>query len=501
MRSNSARPQQEPHKRPSATPRDATTDPRSEVRDEAAAAAAVGAGMADIVQRRRPQLRDMEAFMVEDAEAADKVMSHDVRWDDYAESNLITREELGLMKDLVQSDADGRGELVDDQPAAYVALFSKCLSDIAAEATVKYVLALVDQVLDGPEGRARAAHFHAFAAGGGAPYAPLLGILRRHAYAHHEFTVSRACGVLAVLLSWREVPEESPELVDFFSWCTARMDTAKGTELIVVLGGLKTALRSPAAQLAFVRHCGGYRSLAAVLRRDQLNSQVAYVSVFCLWLLTFHEGLLRELHDGDVVSRIVDVLRGSPREKVVRVCFATLANLLDRDGFNEAMAVSELPRLLPTLLQRKLEDSELREAIARVDETLQSFTRQLSSFDKYVAELETGSLHWSPVHNEKFWRQNVQSFEVNQFDYVKKLLALLHSDEDLTLEVACYDVGEFARFHPDGRRMVDKAGAKKRLMDLLSHGNPKVAKMALLTVQKLMVQHWESLAAFSSSAK
>lgn len=489
--------------------------------------------MADIVQRRRPNLRDMKAFVeAEGLEESAQVLAQTVPWRSYGESKLLSQAEVGLFLDYDGASGEERADLLDDQGEVYAALFAKALRDIAQEvgvlprggaqssrgpnpspprrtptqATVKYVLALVDQLLREDPGRAR--HFHALLAADDAvaPYAPFLGILMRHGYLGHEFAVAKAAQVLAVLLAHappaNDGAEAAPELLDFLQWCVGRVDAAaKGAETVVVVGALKTLLRAEHAQVPFVRQAGGLRALTALLRKEQLGSQLVYVTVFCVWLLTFNEELLADLHDSDTVSRIVSVLRDAPREKVVRVCFAALENLLDRDSFNEVMAVSDLPRLLPPLLQRKLEDEDLRASMERVDETLKLFVRMLSSHDKYVAELETGCLHWSPVHNEKFWRMNAAEFEGNQFAHIKKLCALLASEDELTLEVACYDIGEFARFHPDGRRVVDKFGAKARLMELLSHGSTKVAKMALLTVQKLMVTHWESLAAGTSQGR
>jgi hypothetical protein len=58
------------------------------------------------------------------------------------------------------------------------------------------------------------------------------------------------------------------------------------------------------------------------------------------------------------------------------------------------------------------------------------------------------------------------------------------------------DLGEFARFHPDGRIIVQKLGGKTKLMEILSASSKHshaVAKQALLAVQKLMVTNWESL--------
>lgn len=37
------------------------------------------------------------------------------------------------------------------------------------------------------------------------------------------------------------------------------------------------------------------------------------------------------------------------------------------------------------------------------------------SFEKYIKELNGQNLNWSPVHTEKFWKENVKRFEDNDF--------------------------------------------------------------------------------------
>lgn len=60
----------------------------------------------------------------------------------------------------------------------------------------------------------------------------------------------------------------------------------------------------------------------------------------------------------------------------------------------------------------------------------------------------------SPVHNERFWRENALKFEDDDYKLVRLIISQLSSNNEEALEVACYDLGEFARFHPDGKRYV-----------------------------------------------
>jgi len=66
------------------------------------------------------------------------------------------------------------------------------------------------------------------------------------------------------------------------------------------------------------------------------------------WYPPAQTDLLKDLHDSDAIVRVAEVLKNVLREKVVRVAFAMLRNLLNKPGFNETMIASGLMKLLPT---------------------------------------------------------------------------------------------------------------------------------------------------------
>lgn len=80
--------------------------------------------------------------------------------------------------------------------------------------------------------------------------------------------------------------------------------------------------------------------------------------------------------------------------------------------------------------------------------------RILSSFEKYQKEIDTNQLRWGPCHSENFWKENAKRFEAGDFALVKKLVEFLDSHDMTTRAIACYDLGEFCRFHHFARRYV-----------------------------------------------
>jgi len=234
------------------------------------------------------------------------------------------------------------------------------------------------------------------------------------------------------------------------------------------------------------------------------------------------------------------VLKDVVREKVVRILLATLNNLLDDStaaganshGSNSANNVANgasgtdddplVPRSrqslskamceeavgaglrdrLDMLQARKFKDDDVPDIIEAIRARLEEAVLALTSFDRYVQEVSSRTLEWTPVHSSQFFRENMRRFEEKSFGLIRQVIALVTDAKstELTVAVGCRDLGEFARFHPDGRRILQQYGGKKALMEKLSHKSPHIAREALLAVQKLMVTNWESISRVAPSA-
>lgn len=234
------------------------------------------------------------------------------------------------------------------------------------------------------------------------------------------------------------------------------------------------------------------------LTLDMPSTQMQYLVIFNLWLLSYNPIMLPEFKQHQVVNVLVEVVKRGPREKVIRVVMATLRNLLNKEDFNDEMVFSGLVKVLYLMGQRKLKDQDLIDDLKYVDDQLEAVVETLSSFDMYQSECNTGRLAWTPVHTADFWRENVTKFEDGNYFLIRRLIDLLDNPDWKVKEVACYDLGEFARFHPDGRMVIQKYRGKIKLMGLLGSGKDdkipeSVRKQALIAVQKILVHNWEQL--------
>lgn len=70
---------------------------------------------------------------------------------------------------------------------------------------------------------------------------------------------------------------------------------------------------------------------------------------------------------------------------------------------------------------------------------------------------------------------------------------MLTSDRQKNVAIACYDIGEFCRFHPFGRNVIESLGKKNVIMKLANDPDPNIKENALLALQKIMLHNWNAL--------
>lgn len=109
-------------------------------------------------------------------------------------------------------------------------------------------------------------------------------------------------------------------------------------------------------------------------------------------------------------------------------------------------------KIIDTLLKGNIKNEELLEQIRNTGTVLENNIKVLSNFDKYQKEINHDVLEWSSVHTERFWRENAMKFEQNDFQLIKKLREILQGRDEKNVSIACYDLGEFCRFYPKGRK-------------------------------------------------
>ncbi|XP_072975043.1 probable V-type proton ATPase subunit H [Typha angustifolia] len=433
----------------------------------------------------------------------EQVLKRDIPWETYMSTKLITGTCLQLLRRYDNRTESQRAALLDDDGPAYVRVFVNILRDISKEETVEYVLALIDEFLTANPKRARIFHDKSL---GEDTYEPFLRLL----WKGNWFIQEKSCKILSLIVSVRPNVQngmtpngessysksKSTSIGDVLKglveWLCSQLKNPSHPNRSVptAINCLATLLRELPVRSSFVQ-ADGVKLLIPLISpaSTQQSIQLLYETCLCVWLLSYYDAAVDYLATTRVMPRLVEVVKGSTKEKVVRVVVLTFRNLLPKGAFAAQMIDLGLPQIVQNLKVQAWSDEDLMDALNQLEGGLKENIKRLSSFEKYKQEVLLGHLDWSPMHKDLgFWRENITNFEENDFQILHVLMTILDASSDPTaLAVACYDISQFIQYHPAGRIVVSNLKAKERVMKLMNHENTEVRKNALLCVQRLFL--------------
>jgi len=319
----------------------------------------------------------------------------------------------------------------------------------------------------------------------------LLIMLNRHKY---EYILGKAAFVISQIIKSGYVSQKHSE--SFNAWILENLLKIKGDLLVDVLVATKNGLYSKEFMDMFVKSHGSTMHLYKVLQKNPNHRQIVYLTVFCYWLLSFEESNHTRsiLVKPNMVQILVNTLGDRLKPKIVRVALMFFQNMLVSAEARELMVMKGLVAVLKRLSKDTWSDQDIKSSLSALLSHLQKDVKQMSSFEQYEKEIKTGHLQRGPVHSSAFWKTNHKQFEKNDFALIKKLIELLAvQDDHETVATALYDLGEFSRFYPKGRELLDTLHGRERILYHLSSETQVVQEQALLALQKLLVKGWNTM--------
>jgi len=318
----------------------------------------------------------------------------------------------------------------------------------------------------------------------------LLNLLNR---SKDEYILGKSACIISKIIQAGFAQQK--QITTFNSWLLEKMMDSNDDLLVDILVGSKNALYNKKFQELFVKSHGASMHLYKTYLKHPNHRQIIYLVVFCYWLLTFddknhtHERLIKP----NLFQMLVRALSDRLKPKIVRVALMFFQNLLSSKEARELMVMKGLVNVLNQLkgadVLEKWNDADMKDSLDELTKTLSKDVKQLSSFEQYEKEIRTGQLQKGPVHSTAFWKTNAVKFEKKEFWMIKELIKLLAVVDDAeTVATALYDLGEFSKYYPRGRELLDTLGGRPRILYHLSNENKQIQEQALLAVQKLLVK-------------
>lgn len=237
---------------------------------------------------------------------------------------------------------------------------------------------------------------------------------------------------------------------------------------------------------------------------NNLIIQLQYYSLLLIWLLTFDKKISSELTSSYLQDflNLLKLVKVTIKEKISRLCISIVLQCTSKEVKNHKGVIKNLLLLgnalpvLQSLSDRKYSDEELRQDMATLKEILETEYRELTSFDEYLAELDSKLLCWSPSHVDNgFWSDNIDKFKLENWKLFRQLINLLietkqsglnDKQHKVILEVALSDIAHVVELLPDSVDVLNEDKGKLVIMELLNHSDSRVKYEALKATQAVI---------------
>lgn len=418
-----------------------------------------------------------------------------IPWDGYHRAGLILESELDLITRFIQNP-----KLALSEPSnPFIPLFFELLCKLVRTDTIQNILVLLDSVLEDPSIDV-SLFYETRHTNSSYPYGPFIKLLRKD-----DFYIQLKSGkILAFLLAHDPQPNLASAPSDILPWAVQLLSGRDQSIADFVIQLLQTFLTIPSYRLHFysmnLQQLGlnietPPKLLLSILSKNQNSTQIQYEIIYLFWLLTFEVSISETIQEKyNIIPVFANILKSTIKEKVTRIIISTFSNLLSKAKEENITALigSKVLNICDSLLVRKWTDQDIVEDIKSVRDELYSSIQGFSTWDEYVAEVTSGNLDWSASHeNEKFWNDNVLRFNDNDHDVLKSLSTILdESDDTETIAVAVHDIGQYATYWENGKKVLDDLGIKTKVMNLMTHKDNTVKYHALIAVQKIMSHNW-----------
>lgn len=219
------------------------------------------------------------------------------------------------------------------------------------------------------------------------PMAPLMTLLTRSSV----FIVTKAAVLLAKIVS-TPLPAAADGVADamnsyltgFAAWAVSSLRAIPATEAAehpktpAAIGGMQALVSTMSGRAAAI-DAGVLELLCGLLTASQMSNsastvQLLYQTLFSLWSLSYspHAAAGMSAPNVGLIAKIIEILKTSQKEKVLRVALATMRNLLGTGSASNDMVVHGLMPVLDVLRARKWADEDIIEDIEMLEQTLQA---------------------------------------------------------------------------------------------------------------------------------
>lgn len=382
-----------------------------------------------------------------------------IPWEGLARASIISNDQADLIKVLEMQNAQSKRQTVLNSQEMYSKTILNLLNKLdvnSRDDVLKSVLVLINDLLVDPEaGLFADSLLQLSSIDSSLPYAPFL----KHLENNDSLIKTLSFYNVTILLMQAAKDGASVDkeaLIKLFDLACSDAfigNTHDANLQSIGVQLLQELVVSKSYRAVFQAHnlVSNYSSINNLIEKlakqpNVSNLQLLYNALITTWILSFSAAINKILVHNypQLVGNLLVISKDGIKLKVVRVAVSTLKNFVSvTSSSSEKLSVVKLAlfqdglNIVKTIQTRKFasngSDEELSSDLAFLSDTLNEVVAsKLSSLDEYLVELENPNLlSWSsPTHKSAdFWQVNSHKFKDNNYALVKKVLAVLSSED------------------------------------------------------------------------
>lgn len=194
-----------------------------------------------------------------------------------------------------------------------------------------------------------------------------------------------------------------------------------------------------------------------------------YQGLLLLWILTFSHKAMCLLVNSPMFYMLSFISKDG-KEKELRVSLAIVRNYLQFTKKYNYGTFQKIEELLSVVSCRgNKEDPEELDDLKYCREKYLKLSQDVSTFDAYLNELQSGNLEPFPYHfSNDFWKNNLCHLMIKRSDIIKSLKRFLKSENSNNIWIAANDIYRIVEVYPESVTMIRQMDIHLVLFSILS---------------------------------
>lgn len=380
-----------------------------------------------------------------------------IPWEGLARAGVISTEQADVIKVLESQNAESKRKTVLASQDLYAHTILNLLNKLAVNSRddlLKNVLVLINDLLVDPEAQLFLEALLALSSvDASLPFSPFVKHLANNDLLIKTLSIYN----VVILLSKTNLGAVDKEaLIKIFDSLSSKSFIGNAQDSNLQLIGvqlLQELVVNKAYRAVYSEHnlVSNFKPVSELIdalakKPNASNLQLLYNTLLLVWVLSFSAPINKVLVHNfpNLIGNLLTISKDGIKLKVVRVAISTLKNFVSvAVNSSEQFSVIKLVlfhdglNVIKIVQTRKFasngSDEELSGDLEYLNDTLQEVvTNKLSSLDEYLVEIENPNLlSWtSPTHRSTdFWQDNAGKFKDNNYALVKRMLAILSSED------------------------------------------------------------------------